>query len=324
MMLRIALLSSKAYAIIKHSKSGGKIKLQNVNLEYYRLFYEVAKCGSLTHAAAHLSISQPAVSQSLKQLEGELSCKLFIRASKGIKLTKEGELLFPYAEQICAQADMGEKKLAQILNLASGEIRIGASDMTLQFFLLPYLEKFHEKYPAIQVKVSNAPTPETLDFLRTGNIDFGIISTPFTSHADLNVIEVREIEDIYVAGRKFIQYKNRMLELADLEKMPLIFLEGNTSTRKFMEEFLNKHDVNVKPEFELATSDMIVQFARRSLGIGCVMRDFAEQYIDDGTLFTLRFRTMIPRRKIAVVTDPRIPVSAAGGKLLDMIMADLK
>ena len=154
----------------------GEIKLGNVNLEYYRLFYEVAKRGSLTRAASHLSISQPAVSQSLKQLEDTLSCKLFIRASKGIKLTKEGELLFPYAEQICAQADMGEKKLAQILNLENGEIRIGASDMTLQFFLLPYLERFHERYPAIQVKVSNAPTPETLDFLRTGNIDFGIIS----------------------------------------------------------------------------------------------------------------------------------------------------
>ena len=136
-------------------------------------------------------------------------------------------------------------------------------------------------------------------------------------------MDVREIEDIYVAGRKFIQYKNRMLELSDLEKMPLIFLEGNTSTRKFMEQFLQSNGVNVKPEFELATSDMIVQFAKRSLGIGCVMRDFAQQYLDDGTLFTLRFRTMIPRRKFAVVTDPRIPVSSAGGRLLEMIMADL-
>ena len=297
--------------------------MNNVNLEYYRLFYEVAKCGSLTRAASHLSISQPAVSQSLRQLEDTLSCKLFIRASKGIKLTKEGELLFPYAEQICEQADMGEKKLAQILNLESGEIRIGASDMTLQFFLLPYLEKFHEQYPSIQVKVTNAPTPETIDFLKTGHIDFGIISTPFETRTDLNVMDVREIEDIYVAGRKFIQYKNRMLELSDLEKMPLIFLEENTSTRKFMEQFLQGNGVNVKPEFELATSDMIVQFARRSLGIGCVVRDFAQQYIDDGTLFTLRFRSMIPRRKFAVVTDPRIPVSSAGSRLLDMIMADM-
>ena len=297
--------------------------MNNINLEYYRLFYEVAKCGSLTRAASHLSISQPAVSQSLKQLEDSLSCRLFIRASKGIRLTKEGELLFPYARQICEQADMGEKKLAQILNLESGEIRIGASDMTLQFFLLPYLERFHEKYPAIQVKVTNAPTPETIDFLKSGNIDFGIISTPFETRTDLNVMDVREIEDIYVAGRKFIQYKNRMLELSDLEKMPLIFLEGNTSTRKFMEQFLQSNGVNVKPEFELATSDMIVQFAKRSLGIGCVMRDFAQQYLDDGTLFTLRFRTMIPRRKFAVVTDPLIPVSSAGGRLLEMIMADL-
>ena len=136
------------------------------NLEYYRVFYYVARCGSLTQAADKLSISQPAVSQSLHQLESTLGTRLFTRTSRGVKLTKEGELLASYVSRGLEQIELGEKKLEQMLNLDIGEVHIGASDMTLRFYLLPYLEKFHEKYPNVKVIVNNAPTPETLKTLR--------------------------------------------------------------------------------------------------------------------------------------------------------------
>lgn len=110
-------------------------------------------------------------------------------------------------------------------NMELGEVRIGASDMTLQFYLLPYLEKFHEQYPGIKVIVTNAPTPETLNYLREGHIDFGIVSTPFPERPDIQMIPVREIEDVFVAGRRFFSYKNRTLDFQKLESLPLIFLE---------------------------------------------------------------------------------------------------
>ena len=289
------------------------------NLEYYKVFYYVACYKSLTAAADKLAISQPAVSQSIKQLETALGTKLFTRVSKGVRLTKEGELLFSYVEKGYEQIVLGEKKLKQMLNMDLGEIHIGASDMTLQFYLLPFLERFHEKYPGIKVVVTNAPTPETLHNLREGKIDFGVISTPFEEQASLHSTVVREIEDVFVAGRKFISYKNRMLDLQELEKMPIIFLEGATSTRNNMNEFLQKNHVEVKPEFELATSDMIVQFALRNLGVGCVVRDFVQEYLDAGLLFELRFNKIIPRRHFCVVTDTKNPLSAAARNMLDLV-----
>ncbi|MDD6810966.1 MAG: LysR family transcriptional regulator [Lachnospiraceae bacterium] len=289
------------------------------NLEYYKVFYYVAKCRSLTVAAGELAISQPAVSQSVKQLETALGTKLFTRESKGVKLTKEGELLYDYVAKGYEQIVLGEKKLQQMLNLDLGEIHIGASDMTLQFYLLPYLERFHERYPGIKVTVTNAPTPETLQNLQEGKIDFGVVSTPFEAKEEIQAIVVREIEDIFVAGRKFIPYKNKMLDLRELEKMPLICLEGSTSTRSYMDSFLRKNQVEIKPEFELATSDMIVQFALRNLGVGCVMRDFAREYLESGRLFELRFNQIIPRRHFCVVTDARNPVSAAARNLLELV-----
>lgn len=294
------------------------------NLEYYKVFYYVAKTGSLTQAAGLLNISQPAVSQSIKLLEEQTGAQLFIRVSKGVRLTAEGELLFSYVSKGYEQIETGEQKLKQMLNLELGEIHIGASDMTLQFYLLPYLEQFHERYPDIKVIVTNAPTPETLSNLHSGQIDFGVVSTPFKADANIRAVSVRNIEDIFVCGRRFIPYKNKTLDLSELEKLPIIHLEKNTSTRSYMDTFLAEQGVSVHPEFELATSDMIVHFALRNLGVGCVVKDFALPHLQSGKLFALRFNKMIPHREFCIVTDVKNPMTAAARNLLKMINKDLE
>ena len=288
------------------------------NLEYYKVFYYVARTGSLTHAAGLLSISQPAVSQSIRLLEEQTGARLFCRISRGVRLTAEGELLYSYVSKGYEQIEAGEQKLKQMLNLDLGEIHIGASDMTLQFYLLPFLELFHEKYPGIKVVVSNAPTPETLQNLHTGQIDFGIVSTPFEAPKGTGTMAVRSIEDI------FVSYKNKTLDLSELEKLPIIYLEKNTSTRSYMDRFLSENGVHIQPEFELATSDMIVQFALRNLGVGCVVRDFALPYLQSGMLFELRFNKIIPKREFCIVTVEKNPMSAAAQNLLDMINKEKK
>lgn len=289
------------------------------NLEYYKIFYYVVKSGSITLAAKQLSVSQPAVSQSIRQLEQIVGVSLLKRNTKGVKLTKEGELLYSYVEKGYEQIETGVDKLKKMMNMELGEIRIGASDMTLKYFLLPYLERFHDLYPGIKVMVTNAPTPETITILEGGKIDFGVVSTPFHQEEGIEVFPVKQIEDVFVAGRKFLPYKNRMLDFKDLEQLPLICLEKNTSTRSYMDTFLLTHGVRISPEFELATSDMIVQFTLRNLGIGCVVRDFAQDYINNGMLFELRFNHILPKRDFYVITDARAPLSTAAQNLLDLI-----
>ncbi len=292
-----------------------------VNLEYYRVFYYVAQTGSLSRAAEQLSVSQPAVSQSLRQLENTLGTSLFTRTSRGVKLTKEGELLFSYVRRGYENIETGEKKLRQMLNLDIGELHIGASDMTLRFYLLPYLEKFHEKHPNIKVSVTNAPTPETLGYLENETIDFGVVSGPLPEMPHVEAIKVREIQDTFVAARRFIQYRNRTLDLHDLEKLPLISLEGKTSSRSYIDSFMAKNGVTIRPEFELATSDMIVQFALRNLGVGCVVRDFAAPFLESGQLFELRFNKYIPQRNFYVTVNRNVSLPAAATGLLEMIRA---
>ncbi len=294
------------------------------NLEYYKVFYYVAKTGSVTRAAAELSISQPAVSQAMKQLETGLGVSLIRRAARGIQLTKEGSELFSYVEKGYTQMELGVDRLRRMQDLELGEIRIGASDMTLQFYLLPFLEKFHERYPQIKVIVTNAPTPETLRLLREGSIDFCVVSTPFEERADICSVPVREIEDVFVAGRRFISYKNKTLDFQELEELPMIFLEANTSTRSYMDNLLQKEGIAIQPEFELATSGMIVQFALRNLGVGCVVRDFAQEYLEAGQLFEFRFHKMIPKRQFCAVYSTRIQLPVAAKRLFEIMEIDME
>lgn len=288
----------------------------DINLEYYKIFYYVASYKSITLAAEMLSISQPAVSQAVKHLESNLSCTLFVRTSKGVRLTKEGEMLFSYVQRGYETILSGEKKLSEMLNLKQGEICIGASDMTLQFFLLPYLEEFHERYPGIRVTVTNAPTPETLRHLADGKIDFGIVSTPVGEKPYLKIIPVKEIRDVFVAGRKFEYLNGQTLSYHSLMELPVMCLEGNTSTRQYVECFLAEEGVQLRPEFELATSDMLIQFAVRNLGIASVVEDFAAEYIKSGELFRLAFDRELPKREFCIVSNERIPMSAAASTLL--------
>ena len=291
----------------------------DMNLEYYKIFYYVAKCRGITTAAEKLCITQPAVSQAIKQMENSLEAKLFIRTPRGVMLTPEGEMLYSYVSQGYEYILLGESKLKEMIGLERGKIQIGASDMTLQFYLLPFLEKFHAEYPKIKVTVTNGPTPETLDYLQQGKIDFGIVSGPFAERSDIVVEKVKKIQDVFIVGEQYQYLLERRLGYQELEKLPIICLEKDTSTRKYLDDFLRDKGVVLTPEFELATSDMIVQFVLRNLGIGCVVKEFAEKYAGSGKLFYLNFKEEIPQRDLCVVTRRKNPVSTAAETLLNIM-----
>lgn len=287
----------------------------NVNLEYYKIFYHVATEHSITGAARKLSISQPAVSQAVKQLEQGLGIELFTRRAKGVSLTRAGTLLYSYVGNGYETIMAGEKQLTKMMNLECGEVRIGASDMTSQFYLLPYLERFHELYPEIKVTVTNAPTPQTIDQLSQGKIDFGVVTKPVEVDPHFDVFVVRKIQDVFVAGDRFQDLKGKKLNYKQLAELPLICLDGNTSTRMYMDSYLERNDVRITPEYELATSEMIVQFAKRNLGIGCVAKEFAADYLESGELFQLEFRKPVPERDMCLLMDRRSNLSVAASKL---------
>lgn len=291
----------------------------NVSLDWYKIFYEVAKKRNITEAAQSLCISQPAVSQTIKQLEESLHADLFLRTKKGVTLTKEGEVLHSYISEAMEKIKLGEAKVAEQVNLESGEIRIGSSDMCLQFFLLKYLEEFQKIYPKIKISITNGPTPETIKLLKEDKIDFGLVSEPFELEDKFTSIKVCKIEDIFICGEKYKDLSKQKITLKELEKYPLICLEEHTSTRKYIDERFKENGLECSPKYELATSNLIVDFAKRNFGIGVVVNKFAEEKLSKKEVYKIDIKEKIEPRNICIIKKEKL-ISKASNELLNFII----
>jgi LysR family transcriptional regulator, cyn operon transcriptional activator len=296
------------------------------HLEGYRVFYCAAKAGSLTKAAEQLYLTQPAVTHAIKQLESKLGGPLFFRTSKGVQLTGEGQVLFTYIEQGFQSIHTGERLLADMRQLGTGEIRIGAGDTLCKHYLLPFLESFHAAHPGVRIHVTNRTTRETIALLKEGAIDFGVVNLPLPEHklalaeSKLTIREGLVLQDCFVAGSAYRHLAEAPLTLAALAEYPLILLEPGSSTRHYIDAYAASHGVTLKPEIELGSLDLLADFARTGLGLSCVIRNFIEPELDDGRLYELTLTPPIPPRRAGLVSLSQVPLSSAAQRFVDLML----
>lgn len=121
----------------------------DINFEYYKIFYYVAKYGNFTKAAGVMKNSQPNITRMINSLEHELQCTLFIRTNRGVKLTTEGEKLYNRVSAAMMQFRLAEEELSDHTGIEHGSIAIGVSEIALNLYLLEHLKKFHANYPGV-------------------------------------------------------------------------------------------------------------------------------------------------------------------------------
>lgn len=150
----------------------------DVNFEYYKIFYYVARYKNFTKAAQALGSSQPNVTRAMNCLEQQINSTLFVRNNRGIQLTPEGEKLYIRVTAAMTQLMAAEEELADSASLSHGSISIGASETALNIFLLDKLKAFHMVNPGIRLKIYNHSTPEAVDAVKkwTGRLCSGIIT----------------------------------------------------------------------------------------------------------------------------------------------------
>ncbi|WP_169083695.1 LysR family transcriptional regulator [Paenibacillus sp. PL91] len=288
------------------------------NMEWYRVFYWTAKTGSLSRAAEQLFITQPAVTHTIKQLEAKLGGQLFFRMAKGVKLTSEGEVLYRYIEQAYSFMETGERMLAEMHNLQSGEISIGASDTLCKHYLMPYLEHFHRQFPDIRIRVTNRTTPETTALLKEGKIDFGIVHMP-ASDNQLDFRTSMALQDILACGSAYSALSQTGISLENIGEHPLLLLEKGSSTRRFLDEHAKSHGVKLIPELELGSFDLLAQFARSGFGIAFLIREYVSDELASGELIEIPLHPPTPARSIGVATLRGVPISAAAKRFLELL-----
>lgn len=269
------------------------------SLSCYRIFYTVAKTGNISKAAKELYISQPAISKSIQKLEDNLGCELFRRSSRGVLLTEEGELLYTHVSSALETLALGEDKLKNSLELGVGHLKIGVSSTLCKYILLPYLKEFTKRYPHINISITCQSSNDTLQLLEANKIDVGLIGKP--DHLKtLDFFYIEEIEDIFVASPAYLNnLQQRGVDSPDiLSNSTLMLLDKNNMTRQYIDDYLQENQIVIRDSIEISSMDLLIDFAKINLGVGCVIREFVKNELADGTLVEIPLGFPMHKREI--------------------------
>lgn len=292
----------------------------NIDMELYKIFHCVAKNKNISKAADELFVSQPAISKSIKKLESLLDCSLFIRSSRGVILSKEGEVLYTHVDKALSEIGIGEDLIEKFKNSELGTIRVGVSNTLCKHFLIPHLKTFHQINPNIKFAIINNTTNETLKLLNKGAIDFGIVSVP-SDITNYEFLKLMDIHDVFVV--KNLTYKElyRGVTLKELSSYPLMLLEPDNITRQYLDSFLRECNETLHPEIEISSMDFLIEFAKIGLGIAAVIKEFVLKELERKELREIPVDKLPPPRSVGIVTHKDVPVSLASQSFVKYIQS---
>lgn len=290
----------------------------DINYELYKVFYYVATSLSFSEASKKLFISQSAVSQSIKTLEKKLGQSLFIRSTKKVQLTPAGSLLLKHIEPAMNLISRGESQLLDSGSLGLGQLHIGASDTICRYLLVPYLEEFHKKFPNVPIKVTNATSIKCVELLNQRKVDLIVTNFPNT-HLNTSYVQktICNFTDVFVANPNHFKLKNKELSFEELKQHPILMLDRNSTTSEFLHNLFLQHQLELVPEVELSSNDLLIDLAKIGLGVAFVPDYCVNE--NDHELFILKTKEKMPPRQIVVSVNTTLPVSASTEEFLKIL-----
>lgn len=294
----------------------------DINYELYKVFYYVATTLSFSEASKLLYISQSAVSQSVKMLEKKLNQVLFIRSTKKVQLTPEGEILLRHIEPAINLIKRGESQIIESAALGRGQLRIGASDTICRYFLVPYLNQFHKDFPNVHIRVTNQTSIKCVDLLESGQVDLIVTNYPNSKlNNAYNVNIIREFKDVFIANKKYFDLDNKKVSLKELQTHPILMLERQSTTSEFLHQLFQQNHLDLVPEIELSSNDLLIDLAKIGLGIAFIPDYCLSDNLED--LFVVDVKENLPKRQLVVVCNEQGPISYATKEFISNFGIDM-
>lgn len=289
------------------------------NLSLYYIFNSVAQAGNISRAAKQLFISQPAVSKAIQTLEDNLDTILFIRNSRGVRLTDEGVLLYEHTKTAFESLSRGEDSLKRIRELGVGHLRIGASTTLCKYLLLPYLDGFVREYPHIKITIDNQSSSHTLKLLESNDLDLGLVAKPATKDS-YYFHSLGEIEDVFVATACYLNnLKVRENSVDIFSNANIMLLDEENVSRKYINTYFEANSIVPKHILEISNMDLLIEFAKTSLGIACVIKAFVADELKSGALVQLPLKTPIQKREVGFSYSKNTYLSEALLKFMEFV-----
>ncbi|MBS5113932.1 MAG: LysR family transcriptional regulator [Coprobacillus cateniformis] len=285
----------------------------NIKLEQYKIFNEAASTLSFSLAARNLFISQSAVSQAIHTLEKELNTQLFIRQSKGVILTQEGEMLYTKISQALSLITSAENQIGHLHDLTKGELTIGAGDTLSENYIMPYLVKFNQLYPQVTIKMINRTSLEIIDLLKNGQIEIGFVNMPLHDEA-ITIQECLQVHDIFVSKNP----EEKVYSLQELSHESLILLERSSNSRQYVDYHFASQGLLLTSSIELGSHDLLLEAAKNNLGKACVIKEFSLEELNNQDIYEIKINPPIPKRSIGYAHLTRKTLTPAALKFIEL------
>ncbi len=261
-----------------------------LSLSSYLVFNTVARNGNLSGAAKELLISQPAVSRSLQKLEEGLSVKLFVRSSRGVRLTDEGELLYEHTRPAFDSLAQAERALKSHNEKGVENIKLGISTNLCKLLFTPRLKSIIKEYPSLKLDLRLCSSNEILEAVESGELDLGLITRLPSVHR-LEYKELASFNDVFVASPSYINLqKEHGVELSGnsiVENSRLLLPSKTSGTGALLHGFFSHSGLTPSLVTETDSIDSAIDFALSGLGIAIVPDVFAKEHIKKRALIVL-------------------------------------
>ena len=269
------------------------------NWDLYKIFYTVAECSSFSKAAEKLFITQPSISYSIKQLEESLGTKLFYRVPSGAKLTPDGVELLDYVKKSYSIILSGERNLKESKDLKHGKVSVGVQSHIGEFFLFPFIEKFHKKYKNIEINIISRNTDEMINLMDKNLVDFMIDTSPInTIYNNITIKPLLELENCFISSKDL---KDEVHSLKDLEGKNLILPVIRSTPRKELIKCCEQYGVTLNPFMTIETTEMLVQAIKKDMGIGYVLKAAVKNDLKKQNLYEVKVKEKLPTIGLNIV-----------------------
>ena len=291
-----------------------------INFELYRVFYETAKCGNITQAAARLYLTQPSVSKHIHTLEQALGCTLFQRSRSGVELTAEGQVLYRKLEPACRLIFTAEQELRALNSLEQGSVFISSTEMSFMAYVLPALVRFQDEHPGVKVRFSNALNDEMIRLLENGLIDIAILHEPFHKEDFMELRSIERMEEWLVAGAKYAHLAQGVRTPAEVLEYPFISMPEGSSNMEYLRRFFAAQGLSFDPDICLTTMELTIRALESGLGLSILPKRIAQPLLDAGRLFRIRLTTPLPPRVASIITNRHFPPSIAASAFINHML----
>jgi len=267
-----------------------------------RTLVATAETLNFTKASEALNLTQSAVSHQIKALEEELGTPLFIRASRGVKLTDAGRLAYEHAKRIVADAEDMVLAVAHREKALVGTVRVAAATQALVYLFAPLFEEFMDSHPSVELVFrTTTSTEQTVSGILDGSIDVGFASLAVYSPG-LAVTPIFDDELTLAVGKKHRLAKKGTVKVDDIRDERWILFERGASIRRATDAFFK--EAGMVPEKALESNDtyFIKLMIERGLGISLMPGWAVKEEVERGELSRLRIQDHKLMRSVSMAS----------------------